>query len=185
MNTARLVTALILATTACAQVRQASPQHARLAQQVGVWDAAVEYVDIRTGKPARTTGTSVQRQPPGSFWLINNFEATLMGAPFRCMKTTGYDPVKKKLVGTWIDSMTPGMTVLEGSWDKGHKVMTMSGAGMDRQGRAAEVRLVTSILSEDQHVSEMFTKTQGGDETKTMTITYTRRNRKMDKVRDR
>ena len=82
-----------------------------------------------------------------------------MGAPFRCMKTTGYDPAKKKLVGTWIDSMTPGMTALEGSWGKGHKVMTLSGAGMDRQGRALEVRLVTSILSEDQHVSEMFTKT--------------------------
>ena len=67
MNTARVVTALILATTACAQARQASPQHARLAQQVGVWDAVVEYVDSRTGKPARTTGTSVQRQPLGSF----------------------------------------------------------------------------------------------------------------------
>lgn len=185
MNTARLLPALILATAASAQIRQASPQHTQLAQLVGVWDAAVEYVDVRTGKPARATGTSVQRQPLGSFWLVNNFEASLMGAPFRCMRTTGYDPVKEKLVGTWIDSMTPGMTVLEGSWDKRHKVMTLAGAGMDRRGRAAKVRLVTSILSDDQHVSEVFMKAQGGKDTKTMTITFTRRNRKMDKVRDR
>lgn len=184
MSTARILFTLTLAAAACAQGRQTSPQHELLAQQAGVWDAAIEYVDMETGKTVRAKGTSVRRQPLGSFWLIDNFQASVMGAPLRVMRTTGYDPTQRRLVGTWIDSMTPSLSVLEGSWDRDKKVMTLSGGGRDQQGRTVDIRLVTSILSENKHVFEKFTRTASDKEAKTMTVTFTRRARQMDRVRE-
>ncbi|MAD34791.1 MAG: hypothetical protein CMJ88_13690 [Planctomycetes bacterium] len=183
MNTAHIALAFALAATASGQALQMSAEHALLAQHAGVWDATVVYVDQKTGEPTQAKGTSVRRQPLGSSWLIDNFQASLKRAPFRGMATTGYDPIKKKLVGTWIDSMTASLTILEGGWDKDRKVMTMSGARRDPQGRAVTTRVVTSIISKDKHVSEVFTQAQGGKERKTMTVTFTRRSRPMDKVR--
>jgi len=99
------------------------------------------------------------------------------------MGTTGYDPVKKKLVGTWIDSMTPSLLVVEGAWDEDGKVMTLSGTGVGQDGEPARTTLVTTVRSDDEHVFEMFSQMPDGEDVKLMTITYTRRARALDRVR--
>ena len=42
----------------------------------------------------------------------------------------GYDPAKKKYVGTWIDSMSPTLRVLEGTYDAKTKTLTYKGDGV-------------------------------------------------------
>jgi hypothetical protein len=159
-----------------------TPRHAKLAQQVGTWTAQLEYQGM-DGKPTKSSGTSVRKQPLGGFWLIDNFEANLMGQKFRGQGTTGYDPIKKKYVGTWIDSMSPSLMVIEGNYDKAGKVLTMEGMGVDPLGQPSKARLVTTIKDQNTHVFEMFSQGPDGKFAKTMTITYQRRVRKMDRVR--
>lgn len=185
MLTRSLLFALALSVPVLSQAPQATPDHQRLARQVGVWDAALEYLDFNTGRPARSKGTSVRKQPLGPLWLVDSFQAEVMGMPFKGMGTTGYDPAKKKLVGTWVDSMTPSLLVVEGSWDAAGKVMTLSGTGVGQDGEPARTTLRTTVRSDDEHVFEMFTQLPDGKDVKLMTITYTRRTRALDQVRDR
>lgn len=185
MLTRSLLLALTLSVPLLGQAPQATPDHQRLARQVGVWDAALEYLDFNTGRPARSKGTSVRKQPLGPLWLVDSFQAEVMGMPFKGMGTTGYDPAKKKLVGTWVDSMTPSLLVVEGSWDAAGKVMTLSGTGVGQDGEPARTTLRTTVKHDDEHVFEMFTQLPDGKDVKLMTITYTRRTRALDQVRDR
>jgi len=180
-----LTSLLALAVTAplAAQLPQLEKQHKMLAHQVGTWDAKMEYLDFNTGKPTTSKGVSIRKMPIGGFWLIDNFQADMMGMPFKGMGTTGYDPAKKKLVGTWIDSMTPSLMVIEGNFDAEGKVMTLSGMGVGADGKPAKTTLKTTVHSKDKHVFEMFTQMPDGKDMKMMTITYTRRTRKMDEVR--
>ena len=60
-----------------------------------------------------------------AFWTVSLFESEFMGMPFRGRSTLGYDPQKKKWVGTWVDSMSPSMFVMEGGYDAAGKVLTM------------------------------------------------------------
>jgi hypothetical protein len=183
MNAIRLLASLTLVASLTAQTLQPTKQHRKLAEQAGVWNAEVVYLDFNTGKPATSKGTSIRKQPLGALWLVDSFQANMMGVPFKGMGTTGYDPIKKKMVGTWIDSMTPSLMVIEGNWDEAGKVLTMSGIGPGEDGEPVKTTLVTTVHSVDEHVFEMFTETPDGEDMKMMTITYTRRTRQMDKVR--
>ena len=40
----------------------------KLAEQAGVWNAEVVYLDFNTGKPATSKGTSIRKQPLGALW---------------------------------------------------------------------------------------------------------------------
>ena len=180
----KLLTALLslaLALPLAAQMPQPTPEHQKLAVFVGVWDAQMEYVGM-DGKPAKSNGTYVRKQPMGAFWLVDNFQAQMMGQQFRGHGTTGYDPAKKKYVGSWVDSMTPSMMVTEGSFDKTGKILTMSGMGPGHDGTPVVHRTVTTIKDKNTHVFEMFIPTPDGTEMKVMTIVYKRRVKVLDKV---
>jgi len=157
-------------------------EHKKLSKQVGTWNAELEYMDM-DGTPMKSSGISVRKQPLGSYWLIDNFQANVMGQRFRGQGTTGYDPLKKKYVGTWVDSMTPSMMVIEGNYDETGKILTMEGMGVDNAGRPAKTRLVTTMSDKDTYVFEMHIQGEDGKFAKTMTITYKRQARKMDTVR--
>ena len=58
-----------------------------------------------------------------------------------------------------------------------------SGTGTGVDGEPAKTTLKTTIHGRDKHVFEMFTQMPDGEDMKMMTITYTRRTRKMDEVR--
>ena len=47
-------------------------------------------------------------------WIMSNFEA----GPFQGVGQFGYDPKKEKYVGTWVDNMSPHMSIMEGEYDK-------------------------------------------------------------------
>ncbi len=42
---------------------------------------------------------------------------------------TGYDPAKKKYIGTWVDSMSPTIMMMEGDFDPRTKTLTMYSKG--------------------------------------------------------
>jgi hypothetical protein len=71
-----------------------------LKKMEGTWEATMNVM----GMDAK--GTMVYKMELGGLWLTSNFEGEFGGMKFTGKGIDGYDPMKKKYVGTWVDSMS-------------------------------------------------------------------------------
>jgi hypothetical protein len=145
-----------------------------LKQDVGVWDATIESTMEPGGKPNVTKGSETNTLL-GSRWLISDFKGELMGLPFQGHAVMGYDPAKKKYTGTWVDSMSTNISVLEGTYDPKTKTMTswMESPGPD--GKPMKMRSTSEWKDDDTRIFTMHSPAGQGDEFAMMKITYKRR----------
>lgn len=150
------------------------PEHQKLAAHAGVWSAAIEMTG-EDGKPVVSTGSSTLTVGPGGFWLLDDFQGEIMGGPFHGHGTTGYDQTKGKYVGTWIDSWSSAIMVLEGGYDAAGKVLTMTGMAAGMDGKPVLHTMVTTEKDANTRVFEMFLPGADGKATRAMRITYTRK----------
>jgi hypothetical protein len=150
------------------------PEHEMLKGDVGVWDATVEMATA-PGAPASVSKGTETNTLVGGFWLVSRFKGDMMGQPFEGLGTTGFDPGKRKYVGTWIDSMTPGLYTSEGTYDAATKTMTTWMEGPDPSGKVTKTRATTQWQGKDARVFTMYgPKAADGKEPVTMKITYKR-----------
>ncbi len=150
------------------------PEHDFLKQDVGTWDATVEFMP--PGAPPVVSKGTETVSMLGDFWQLARFEGEMMGQPFQGLGTTGYDPTKKKYVGTWIDSITPGLSMVEASYDPATKTLTGTMEGPDMSGNMMKMRETTQWTGADDRVFTMYgPKGSDGKEPVTMRITYKRR----------
>ena len=149
------------------------PEHQLLAKDAGSWDAVIETTGP-DGKPAKSKASSETRVH-GGFWIIEDFTGDFMGTPFQGHGMTGYDPTKGKFVGSWADSMAPQLLVMEGTYDKAAKKLTMTGQGPGMDGKMVTLRMVTTWKDDNTRVFQMFMPGPDGKEVCGLTITYTRR----------
>ncbi|MBL8727826.1 MAG: DUF1579 domain-containing protein [Planctomycetes bacterium] len=145
------------------------PEHANLQMAEGTWDAVVEGEGMEPSK-----GTSVMKMVLGGFWMSDHFTCDFGGMKFEGHGMTGYDPIKKKYVSTWVDNMNPALMVTEGTYDEKTRTLNMTGDGYDHMGNQVKVRTATIHKDRNTVVFEMYHKGAGA-ETKVMSITYTRR----------
>lgn len=110
----------------------------------------------------------------GGFWLEDRFTGDFGGMAFEGRGMTGYDPIKGKYVGTWVDSMSPSVLVTEGTYDAKTRTLTMVGDGYDQMGAKVKVRLLTIHKDGNNVVFEMHQTGADGKEVKLLTINYTR-----------
>lgn len=93
---------------------------------------------------------------------------------FKGSSVEGYDNVKKKFVSTWIDNMSTGIAMAEGTYDAGSKSFTYHTEYEMMPGMKTKVRQVLT-LKDDDHKTFEFYEDRGGKEVKTMEIAYTRK----------
>ena len=175
-----IILSLALTLPLSAQTPEPGPEHHKLTSYIGVWDAKIER--LLEGKTTTSKGTSVRKQPLGGFWLVDHFQAEIMGQSVRGLGTTGFDPIKKKYVATWHDSMNPTLMVMEGNFDKSGKVLTMHGMAPDAAGNSVNHRLTTTFQNNNTHIFEMFVTGANDKDLKVMRIVYTRRVKILDRV---
>lgn len=149
------------------------PEHRFLLGSVGKWYAVIEMVDP-SGQITTSKGASTLTAGPGGFWLIDDFQGEIMGGPFTGHGATGYDQQKGKYVGTWIDSWSSGVLVLEGTYDAANKALTMSGMAPGMDGTPVLHTMVSTFKDANTRTFEMFLPGPDGKSMKVMTITYTR-----------
>jgi len=149
------------------------PEHQRLAKEVGTWDAVIESMGM-DGKPEKSKGEN-ETKPMGGFWFVDSFAGSFAGAAFLGHGMIGYDPIKKKFVQSWCDSMSPMLMMFEGSFDKDGKVLTMTGSGPSTGGKTVSMRTVTTWKDDNTKVFELFEAGPDGKEVCMLKITYTRR----------
>jgi Protein of unknown function (DUF1579) len=111
----------------------------------------------------------------GGLWMVSKFEGEFSGSKFEGHGQFGYDANKGKYVGTWIDSMSPSMTLLEGSYDAATKTMTYTGEGVTPDGKTKYTQKMVTKMKEDG--SRFFTlyMKMDKDEVKLMEVTYQKR----------
>lgn len=164
--------ALLLAPLAAQEMPKPGPEHQKLAALAGTWEGTVETVGP-DGKPMQFKGTAVLKLDFNGFWLIEDFTADFMGMPFHGHGQHGFDPARGKYVSSWIDSMSPSLTVIEGTMDKAGKVLTLSGKTTGMDGKPAEMRETLTLVDANTYTLEMHTV--GGDgKDEVMKITYKR-----------
>ena len=156
-------------------VVKAGPEHEVLKGDVGTWDATVESYMPGVTQPLVSKGTETNTLV-GGMWLVTDFKGEMMGQPFQGHGVSGWDPNKKKYVGTWVDTMSTGLGLTESSYDAAAKTMTGTFEGPDpSSGQVTKMK--SSVVWKDPN-TRVFTMSGPGPDGKDATfmkITYTRR----------
>ena len=119
-------------------------------------------------------GTAESKSLLGDRFVQTTVTSDFMGKPFNGLGISGYDKARKKLVGTWMDSMSTGIGHIEGTADASGKVITLQMKATDPlTGKETRMRIVGRWEGDDKLVEEFYEK-KAGKEVKTMEITYTR-----------
>jgi len=155
------------------QMPQPGPEVLFLKKDAGTWDASVEMTDPSGQK---TTAKGTETVSMIGFWQVARFRGQMMGQPFEGLGSVTYDPTKKKYVGTWIDSMTPGYATVEAELSADGKTMTGTMEGPDMSGKIVKSRETTEWRSDGTRVFTMYGPGDAaGKQAPVMTITYHRR----------
>ena len=154
---------------------QEAPQkeHRWLQKLVGEWTYETAAGD--TGK--KSTGTESVRAL-GGLWVLAEGQGEMPdGAPASTLMTLGYDPQKKRFVGTWIGSMMTHLWVYDGELDAAEQMLTLNSEGpsMTGDGTTARYQDVIELKSADHRV--LTARVQGADGSwqQFMTVEYRRR----------
>ena len=144
------------------------PEHQELKKLAGTWDATVEMLSPPGGPASK--GTETNTLIGDGLWVVSDFKAEMMQKPFQGHGVWGWDPAKKKYVGTWVDTMSTGLTLSEGTFDPATKTMTDTMEMPGPDGKPMKVKSTTEWKDADTRVFTMFM----GD-TPSMRITYKRK----------
>ncbi len=153
-----------------------TPEHKAMAREEGTWKAESKFWLTPETEPMVSEATESNKMF-GELWLLSKYEGNVMGMPFKGMGTMGYDPVKKKYVGTWVDTMNPHMQTMEGEYDVETHTLTMYSTGIDvMTGEEKTSKLVSRYLDNDNKVFEMHALVPGETDQywKQMEVTYKR-----------
>ncbi len=180
------VVAALLGTSATARSQEGGPpvpkptaEHKILADDEGTWDASIRsFMAGPDAEPTVSKGVEINTVVPGGLWLLSKFRGDFGGTSFEGHGQFGYDPTKKKYVGSWIDTMSPSLSLLEGTYDAKTRTMTFVGDGVDPATKAKYTqKMVTTAKDDGTRVFTLYMKFggAGGDEVKFMEVTYTKR----------
>jgi hypothetical protein len=152
-------------------------EHQWLQKLVGEWTYEAEAT-MEPGKPPeRHTGTERVR-PLGDLWILAEGQGEMPGGgAATTMMTLGYDPQKRRYVGTWIGSMMTHLWVYAGALDAAERVLMLDteGPSMAAEGQMAKYQDVIEFEGDDHRV---LTSRMLGDDGKWrgfMTASYRRK----------
>jgi hypothetical protein len=133
------------------QKRAPSKEQDWLERFVGEWEADAGGAKI--ADTARMFGP----------WMIDEIKIDLPNSPMHGMLTAGYDPQKKKYVGTWIDSKTSYLWVYEGTVDASGNTLTLETEGPNPMagGKLVKMKDVHSFTDRDHRT---LTSSMQGDD---------------------
>ncbi len=171
-----VATLLLSANLIHAEKQHTDPRQV-LANEVGTWDAESKFWMSPDGKPMVSKAVETNTML-GDNWILSTFKSNLGDEPFEGRGQFGYDPVSKKYIGTWIDTMSPYLGVMEGTLDESNGVLTMMSTARDPQtGKKSTSKLVSSFSDDNHKKFEMFAPVAGkeGKWWKVMEVNYARR----------
>lgn len=136
-------------------------EHKLLAKDVGVWEATMKmYLEGPDAKPTEMPARETVSLMQGGLWVVSDYES----GPFKGHSQMGYDPIKKKVVGTWIDNSTPFLSTIEGTFDKKTGVLTTFMTGIDPMTeKPQKMKSISKLVDENTRHFKMYTQESESD----------------------
>jgi hypothetical protein len=152
-------------------------EHEWLEKFVGEWTSEAEMKMKPDDSPIRSEGTESVRSL-GGLWILAEGRGTMPGGgEARTILTIGYDPQKKRFVGTWVGSMMTHMWVYDGALDPSGKVLVLDteGPSMAGDGTMGKYQDVIEFKSDDHRILSSQVLGDDGKWQRFMTATYRRK----------
>jgi hypothetical protein len=149
--------------------------HELLANMAGSWTARIKNWMGPDTPPMEWTGSSEQRMLLGGRFLQQEFAGQMPVGSYNGIGYTGYDNHTRKYVSTWMDSMSTGIMVFEGTAGADGKTITQTARFDDPVQGPMQWRSVTRIVDGKNFVFEIYSTGKSGKEEKMMEISYTRK----------
>jgi hypothetical protein len=125
---------------------QLGPMAEALQNRVGRWNVEIAFRPAADAPVARSFATRDSRIE--GRWLISEFRGEIGGRPFTGFGINGYDRSRGKYTGIWVDSMSPAIMPVEGSYDRANgEFVTYSDEPTPAGAR--RVRSVTRTIDAD------------------------------------
>ncbi|PRD40992.1 hypothetical protein C5748_23700 [Phyllobacterium phragmitis] len=159
---------------------KAEPQkeHHWLQQLVGEWTCEMDaHTQCPEGSDAEASGAESSGEEGSTsatwtesvrslhgLWVVGEGKGEMpQVGPVTTILTIGYDPHKKRYVGTWIGSMMTYLWIYDGWLDETGKVLTLEAEGPDftTEGKMAKYRDIITIKDNDYR---LFTAEVLGDD---------------------
>ena len=133
-------------------------EHKWLDRLVGEWTTETNAPAMNGQPPTKHTGTETVRSLEG-IWFV----AEGKGDMGPTIMTLGYDPEKKKYVGSFVGSMMTDQWIYEGELDSGGKVLVLETEGPSYSGDGSRVPYKDSMEFLDDDHRVLTSKMQGPD----------------------
>ena len=146
---------------------KAGKEHAFLAETEGEWSVSIASPD------GDMKGKCAYKMAHNGLWLTSQLDMKMGEFPFTGTGLDSFDPVKKKYVSIWVDSMSATPVILEGDRSSDGKKVTMTGKGPGQDGKITDFKTETEYTSKDKHVFKMWMGATTGEPM--MVATYERK----------
>ena len=163
---AGFVAAMLAVPAGAQEAPKPGPEFDMLKRLVGTWDTTMKAGGMEF------KGTVTYKLDLGGLWLTSTLESDLGGQKFSGRGFDTYDAGKKKYVSVWLDSMSTGPVLMEGTFDPAKKALTMAGEGPGPDGKPIKYRSVSEMPDDD---TILFTMYMGDGKEPGFTITYKRK----------
>ncbi|MGH8507529.1 MAG: DUF1579 domain-containing protein [Gammaproteobacteria bacterium] len=152
-------------------------EHEWLQQLVGEW-AYEHECSMEPGKPPEKFIGSESVKLLGGLWVLCEGRGEMPGGGMaNTLMTLGYDPERKRYVGTFIGSMMTHLWVYDGALDGTGSVLTLDTEGPDMatEGKMAKYKDVIEIKSSDHRMLTSHMLGEDGEWHSFMTAHYRRK----------
>jgi hypothetical protein len=164
---------------AMAAAMKVEPQreHRWLQKLIGEWTYESEMPGPE-GQPSQKMTGSERVRAIGEIWVQGEGTGQMPdGTPATSQITLGYDPAKKRFVGTWLGSMMNHLWIYDGELSADERKLTLSsdGPSMTEEGKLAKYRDVIELKNENLRSMTAFVQGADGQWTQFMTMDYHRK----------
>lgn len=150
--------------------------HRRLEPIIGSWEIKSTFWGAPDAPPEVTVGSSEHRWVLGGRFVAQVYRGTFMGRPFDGLGYTGYDNVRGRYVGAWMDTLGTGMMHSVGTGKATASRLAFTSTMIDPAGGDEQpLESLITIQDGSRHTYEMWTKTPNGKRHRMMLLEYTRR----------
>jgi hypothetical protein len=156
-----------------AEFQSLAPEHENFKDMVGQWKIDAEYYWHNPEVPKRTQASASFKLLLGGRFVQHNFRDSVDGVPFEGIGIYGYDKMKNKFVGIWIDNMGTGMMHTTGEMDEAGNVVEHGESAMPQA--TMKLKMVSTPVKDDKFTYTMYRILPDGSEQRVMVLSYRRK----------
>ena len=151
-----------------------TPQHEWLKKLVGEWTSEM-IANGPPGEPPMTHKGKETVRALGDVWIVCEGSGDIPGGgEHRSIMSLGYDPDKKKYVGSFIASMMTYQWIYEGQVEGNALVLDTVGPSFTEEGKMAPYKDTITLVSDDERILTSQSRSADGKWVEFMKATYRR-----------